>query len=408
MQMSVAQLAARIEGRVDGDGQAMVSGMAPLESAGAGEVGFLANAKYIKHMETTGAAAVIVGEDYSGMGVPPMSSSAGSAREQCEETHGRDARATKTHGQDAHATKTHSPCGRATPALIRCKDPYFAFRQAMVLFHGFRQAEFDGIDPRANIDPSAKLGPRVCVAAFATVSRGAAVGEGTVIYPGAYVGPGCRIGRDCIIYPNVTLYDGTILGDRVTIHAGSSIGHDGFGYSTHKGEDGVVRHEKIPAAGWVVLEDDVEIGACCAIDRATMGPTVIGAGTKFSNLVAIGHGSKLGKHCLLVAQSGIAGSVHVGNYCVFGGQAGVVGHVTIGDGAKASAQSGVTGDVAPGQEVGGSPALPLSQTRRVWLSLSRLPQLRNAVRRLVREMSAMKAGAGGAKDAKSNNWPEDF
>jgi UDP-3-O-[3-hydroxymyristoyl] glucosamine N-acyltransferase len=278
----------------------------------------------------------------------------------------------------------------------------------MVLFHGFREAQFDGIDPRANIDPSATIAPGARIAAFATVSRGAMIGEGTVIYPGVFIGPGCRIGRDCIIYPNVTLYDGTILGDRVTIHAGSSLGHDGFGYATHKGTDGVVRHEKIPQSGWVVLEDDVEIGACCTIDRATMGPTVVGAGTKFSNLVAIGHGSKLGKHCLLVAQSGIAGSVHVGDYCVFGGQAGVVGHISIGDGVKVAAQSGVAGDVPPGQEVGGSPALSLAQTRRIWLSMSRLPQLRNAVRRLVREMSAIKAISGGAKDAKHDKWPEDF
>jgi UDP-3-O-[3-hydroxymyristoyl] glucosamine N-acyltransferase len=394
----------------------MVSGMAPLESAGAGEVAFLVNSKYIKYMETTRASAVIVGEDYSGMavpamrptGVPPVATDGGALRTPTAANSAAVAPGRNTHGQDAHATKTHGQDAHATPALIRCKDPYFAFRQAMVLFHGFRQPEFDGIDSRANVDASAAIAAGVRIAAFATVSRHAAVGEGTVIYPGAYIGPGCRIGRDCTIYPNVTLYEGTILGDRVTVHAGSSIGHDGFGYATHKGEDGIVRHEKIPQSGWVVLEDDVEIGACCAIDRATMGPTVIGAGTKFSNLVAIGHGTRLGKHCLFVAQSGIAGSVHVGNYCVFGGQAGVVGHISIGDGAKAAAQSGITGDVQAGQEVGGSPALPLAQTRRIWLSLSRLPQLRNAVRRLVREMSAMKQGGGGPKAGKNHAWPEDF
>jgi len=215
------------------------------------------------------------------------------------------------------------------------------------------------------------------------------VGPGTVIYGGVHVGPRCRIGGACTLYPNVVLYDGTVLHDRVTIHAGTSIGHDGFGYATHAG-----RHEKIPQVGWVELEDDVEIGANCAIDRATMGATVIGAGTKFSNLIAIGHGTRMGKHGLMVAQSGIAGSVQVGNYCVFAGQSGVVGHIKIGDGVQVAAQAGVTEDVPPGLQVGGSPAEPLAQARRVWMSIRRLPQMRTAVQKLTREIIAIKRRLG--------------
>ena len=349
--MSLSELAAVLGGELDGDGARPVRAMAPLESAGADEVAFLANERYERFMKSSSAAAVIVATDYRG----PRSERS---------------------------------------ALIRCEDPYFAFRQAMVAFYGFRRAEFEGVDPRANVDETAELAEGVRVGAFATISASCRVGAGTAIYPGAYVGPGCRIGRDCTLHPNVTLYDGCVLGDRVTVHAGSSIGQDGFGYATHRGDDGVIRHEKIPQAGWVELEDDVEIGACCAIDRATMGPTVIGAGTKFSNLVAIGHGTRTGKHCLMVAQSGIAGSVMVGNYCVFAGQSGVVGHIRIGDGARIGAKAGVTRDLAPGQEVLGSPAMPLATARRVLMSLPRLPELRSAVRKLLREVGSLKRRNG--------------
>ena len=230
----------------------------------------------------------------------------------------------------------------------------------------------------------------VCIAAGATVCADVKIGENTVLYPGVFVGPRCRVGGGCILYPNVTLYDGTVLHERVTVHAGSSIGHDGFGYATHGG-----RHEKIPQVGWVELEDDVEIGACCAIDRATMGATIIGTGTKFSNLVAIGHGTTLGRHCLVVAQSGIAGSVVVGNYCVFAGQSGVVGHIRIGDGVRVAAQTGITNDVPAGQEMGGTPPLPQSLNRRVWATMPRLPQMRSAILRLTREVNALKKRLGG-------------
>ncbi len=350
-EMTLAELAKMLGGELVGDGSRPVRGLASIESAEADQVTFLANKRYEKYMASCKAGAVIVSADYDGP---------------CQEN-----------------------CG-----LIRCKDAYFAYRQAMVHFYGFRKPHFDGISPQADIDPSAKLAGGVRIAAFVTIAAEAAVGKGTVIYPGVYVGPRCRIGENCTLYPNVTLYDGTVLHNRVTIHAGSSIGHDGFGYATHAGDDGVVRHEKIPQAGWVELEDDVEIGACCTIDRATMGATIIGAGSKFSNLVAIGHGTQMGKHCLLVAQSGIAGSVMVGNYCVFAGQAGVVGHISIGDGARVGAQAGVTNDVPAGQEVLSSPAMPLAQARRAMMSFSQLPHLRTVVKKLTREVQYLRKQLG--------------
>lgn len=350
-EITLAELAEMLGGELIGDGSRLVRGMASIESAGADQVTFLANKRYEKHIASCGAGGVIVSADYDG------------------------------------------PCPQ-TCGMIRCKDAYFAYRQAMVHFCGFRKPHFDGVSPQADIDATAEIADSVNIAAFVTIAAGASVGKGTVIYPGVYVGPHCRIGEDCTIYPNVTLYDGMILHNRVTIHASSSIGHDGFGYATHADNDGVVRHEKIPQAGWVELEDDVEIGACCTIDRATMGATIIGAGTKFSNLVAIGHGTQMGKHCLMVAQAGIAGSVMVGNYCVFAGQAGVVGHISIGDGVRVGAQSGVTNDLPAGQEVLSSPALPLAQARRAMMSFSQLPQLRSAVKRLTREVQHMRKQLG--------------
>lgn len=354
IEMTLKELADKLGGELVGDGERMVRAVGSLESAGADEVTFLANVRYEKYMADTRAVAVIVATDYAGAG----------------------------------------------ESLIRCEDPYFAFRNAMIMFCGFRQPHFEGIDPRTNIDPTAELADDVRVGAFVTIAAHCRIGKGSAIYPGVYIGPNCRIGRDCAVYPNVTLYDGCVLGDRVTIHAGSSIGQDGFGYATHDG-----KHEKIPHAGWVELQDDVEIGACCAIDRATIGATIVGAGTKFSNGVVIGHGTKLGRHCLLAAQSGIAGSTVVGDHCILGAQSGAVGHIRIGDRVRVGAQAGVNNNVPPGQDLLGSPVMPLAQARRALRTLPRLPDLRKAVRRLTRELSALKSRINGR--AGSDQTDED-
>jgi len=345
VEMTLLELAERVGGTLAESGERTIRGVAGIESAGADEVTFLANARYERYVSTTQAAAVLVPADFA------------------------------------------DP--RSAAALIRCEDPYWAFRQAMVAFYGFRRPHFEGIDARALVDPTARLGSGVRVGAFSTVAGGCSVGRDTVIYPGVHVGPNCRIGQGCTLHPNVTLYEGTVVGDRVMIHAGSSIGQDGFGYATHDG-----RHEKIPQAGNVILEDDVEIGACCAIDRATMGSTIVGVGTKLSNLVAIGHGTRLGRGCLLVAQSGIAGSTEVGEYCSLAGQAGVVGHIRIGAGARIGAKAGVTNDVPAGQEVLGIPAIPLAEARRAMMTFSRLPQMLTALRRLTQQIGALKQYLG--------------
>ena len=339
-EVALGDLAEKLGGTLTGDPNRVVRGANGLAEAQGDEIAFLANVRYERYMVETRAAAVIVAQDYAGPG----------------------------------------------ERLIRCKDPYFAFREAMVLLHGFRTHPYRGVDASARVDGSVRLGEDVGVGPFATVSADVQIGPRTVLYPGVFVGAGCRIGADCVLWPNVVLYDRIVLGDRVIIHAGSVVGQDGFGYATHDG-----RHEKIPPAGWVEIGDDVEIGACCAIDRATVGATVIGAGTKFSNLVAIGHGARIGNACLFVAQSGVAGSTKLGNYCALAGQAGLVGHIEIGDYVRIGAQAGVISDIPPGQEVWGSPSMPRVQARRAHAVLARLPQLRDQVRKLAAEVAELKA-----------------
>ncbi|HET6428129.1 MAG TPA: UDP-3-O-(3-hydroxymyristoyl)glucosamine N-acyltransferase [Phycisphaerae bacterium] len=329
--MSLGELAERIGGVLTGPADRVVRSAASLSEAGPEDVAFLAHTRYERYMAESAAAAVIVSEGYDGPG----------------------------------------------ERLIRCKDPYFAFREAMVALHGFRRHPFSGIDEQARIDPSAEVGEGVAIAQFASVAAGARIGDGTVLYPGVYVGAGARVGAGCVLHPNVVVYDGCVLGDRVTIHACSVIGEDGFGYATH---DGV--HHKIPQIGWVEVADDVEIGAACTIDRATLGATRIGPGTKFSNLVAIGHGTKVGRGCLFVAQVGIAGSTAIGDHCSFAGQAGVVGHITIGDRVRVGAKSGVVNDIEDDQEVFGQPAMQRNQAQRVYSIIRQLPDIRQQVKKL--------------------------
>jgi UDP-3-O-[3-hydroxymyristoyl] glucosamine N-acyltransferase len=252
--------------------------------------------------------------------------------------------------------------------ILRCDDPYFAFMQAMVLLHGHRKHPHAGVHPQAHVDPTAKLG------------------EGCVIYPGAYVGPRAVLGRECVLYPNAVVYDDCVLHDRVTLHAGSVIGQDGFGYATRKGA-----HHKIPQVGIVEIGDDVEIGANVTIQRATLGKTVIGAGTKISDLVAIGHGASIGEHGLLVSLVGIAGSTRIGHHATIGGQAGVAGHLVLGDRVTIAARGGVATDVADGAVLYGAPATPAPHGRKGVTLLAQLPEIVERIRKLE------KRGGGGPK-----------
>ncbi|MFP4144139.1 MAG: UDP-3-O-(3-hydroxymyristoyl)glucosamine N-acyltransferase [Phycisphaeraceae bacterium] len=347
MEMTARQLADHIGARLRGDGSTPLTGCATLDQAGPGDVSFLANRKYASQLATTQAGAVVLSPD------------------------------------DADRYQG--------PAALIADDPYFAFREAMVALAGFREQPPPGIDERAVIDAAATLGEDCHVGAFAVVAAGAVVGDRCVIYPGCYVGPDAKIGDDCILYPSVTVYDRCELGSRVTLHAGCVIGQDGFGYATHANAGGAPAHHKIPQTGNAVVEDDVEMGANCSVDRASMGSTVIGRGTKFSNSVTIGHGTRVGKYNLFVAQVGLAGSVVTGDYVVMGGQVGVAGHLRIGDGVQIAAQSGVMHDLEANTQYGGSPARPFTETKRQLLAMGRLPDLLGSVRKLEKRVAELEA-----------------
>jgi UDP-3-O-[3-hydroxymyristoyl] glucosamine N-acyltransferase len=241
-----------------------------------------------------------------------------------------------------------------------------------------------GLDPSARIAPTAALGRNVAVAHHVTVGQRASIGQNSILHPGVFIGDDVVIGDDCELFPNVVIRERCILGSRVSIHAGSIVGSDGFGYRW----DGQ-KHAKIPQIGTVIIEDDVEIGSCTCIDRAKFGATRIGQGTKIDNLVQVAHNVVTGKHCILVGQSGIAGSTVLGNGVVLGGQAAVKDHITIGDGAMAAACSAVLGDVEPRAIISGMPALPHRQSLREQAALRDLPNLRNRVKALEEKLAKL-------------------
>ncbi|RKY10249.1 MAG: UDP-3-O-(3-hydroxymyristoyl)glucosamine N-acyltransferase, partial [Planctomycetota bacterium] len=328
-------------GEVRGDGQIVIKAVSTLEEAGAGEITFLTNKKYEPLLKSTKASAVIVAK--------PVETDA---------------------------------------ALLIAEDPYYAFMQIVVLLHGHRKHKKVGVSKSSSVAKTAKLGTNCNVYDFAVISDGVQVGKNCCIYPGAFVGPDVKIGDDCIVYANAVIYDGCEIGNRVIIHANAVIGEDGYGFATHNGE-----HYKIPQIGRVVLEDDVEIGACSTIERATLGDTIICKGTKVGDMVAIGHGTKVGAHCLLVPQVGISGSATLGHHCVLAGQVGIVGHIKIGNMVTIGAQSGVGHDIPDGATILGTPAIEAGKTKRVYASMQHLPAMRKSIRKLEKRLADLeKAG----------------
>lgn len=243
-----------------------------------------------------------------------------------------------------------------------------------------------GIDAMARVAATAQLGEGVAVGPFVYVGARARVGRGTVLHAGVYLGDDVVVGDDCELFPQVVVRERITIGSRVVIHAGSVLGTDGFGYRW----DGA-RHAKVPQIGTVVIEDDVEIGSCVCVDRAKFSATRVGRGTKIDNLVQVGHNVTIGPHCVIVGQTGLAGSVTLGAGVVLGGQSAVRDHVTMGDGSIAAGCSGVVEDVDPRQVVSGLPAIPHRQTLREQAALRHLPELRNTVRKLLEEVERLKA-----------------
>ena len=328
---NLGELAEYVGGHVRGDPNVIIKSASTLGQAGEGDISFLANRKYEKQLRTTRASAVIVGKETVNVEAP----------------------------------------------LLVAENPYYAFMKIMVLLHGHRKHKKAGISPQALISDSVKIGVDCHIHDFAVIADEVNIGDGCIIYPGVHIGQGAQLGNDCVIYPNVTIYDGCKIGNRVIVNANSAIGEDGFGFASHNGI-----HHKIPQIGTVVIEDDVEIGACCGIERGTLGDTVIGRGSKLGDLVAIGHGTKIGAHCLLVVQVGIAGSTTLGHHCTVGGPRGIVGHINIGNNVTIAAQAGVINNVPDGRAVVGAPAIEANQGKRAYSMIQYLPEMRQSIREL--------------------------
>jgi UDP-3-O-[3-hydroxymyristoyl] glucosamine N-acyltransferase len=318
--VSLGEIVDFIDGHYAGKRDILITTIAPLTDAKADQLSFLSNRKYTSQLVQTNAGAVLVPKNLE--------------------------------GEDDR--------------WIRVDDPYFAIARIMTRWFSARPMP-KGISPKASIASSAKLGTNVAVGHFATIGENVVIGNNVTIFQGTSIEADSAIGDDCIVYPNVVIYDGTRIGRRCIIHAGVVIGSDGYGFAMHDG-----RHHKIPQIGIVRIEDDVEIGAGTTIDRAALGETVIGEGTKIDNLVQIGHNVKIGKHCLLVSQVGIAGSTELGDYVSVAGQSGFSGHLKIGHRVQVAAKSAVLEDVPDDAKVMGSPALPFIEFARRRAALKRL------------------------------------
>jgi len=349
---SLAELADHVGGKVIGDGSVMVHKVAALDQAGPGEISFLTNPRYQKFLPQCRASAVIVG--------PGVAS------------------ASASHGQ---------------VNFLECADPYVALAKILQILVPPQRFSAE-ISKLASVDASAIVGTAVTIFSNVFVGPRSRIGARTVLMPGVFLGADVVVGADCVLHPNVVVREQCRLGDRVVLHAGVVIGSDGFGYAG----SGAGR-VKIPQVGSVVVEDDVEIGANTTVDRATLGATVIGKGTKIDNLVQIAHNVVIGENSVIAAQAGIAGSSRLGKNVTLAGQVGVVNHIQIGDGATIGPQSGVGQSVEPKAVLSsGISAAPHPVWLKVMVLLPQLPKLWSRVRALEKQVARLVDGGkqGGA------------
>jgi UDP-3-O-[3-hydroxymyristoyl] glucosamine N-acyltransferase len=339
MSFTAAEIAQKLNGEVIGDGSIKITGLSPAEHARAGELTFAENAAYFAAAEKSHAAAILVSESYPSAG----------------------------------------------KVLIRVRNPRVALARVLPMF--FLPEEYPrGIHPSAVIAESAQVDPSCHIGPGCIVGARVKLGARSVLMGNNDLRADCELGEDSCLFPNVVLYRKTHLGRRVVIHAGTVIGSDGYGYVLDEG-----RQRKVLQLGNVIIGDDVEIGANAAIDRGSLGPTVIGEGTKIDNLVHIAHNVTIGRHCLIMGQVGFAGSTRLGDYVVIASQSGIADHLKLGNQAVIGAKSGVMRDVPDGARMLGIPALPDRQAKRQIISLQQLPDLLHRMRELEKQVEHLTA-----------------
>ncbi len=341
MEFTAKQIAEFLNGTIEGDVTAKVSGFSKIEEGKPGTLTFLANPKYEHYIYGTKAAIVLVNDDFQ-------------------------------------------PSAHVDATLLRVPNAYAALAS---LLHFVEQTRTQkaGTDPTAFIAPSAQVGEGGYIGHFAYIGEQSVIGRGCRIYPYAYVGDNVQIGDDTTIYPHVTIYNGCVVGSRCILHAGAVIGSDGFGFAPENGT-----YRKIPQLGNVVLEDEVEVGANTTIDRAVMESTIIRRGVKLDNLIQIAHNVQIGENTVMASQVGISGSTKVGSHCMVGGQVGLGGHIHIGDGTQIGAQSGIISNIDAGSRVMGSPAMPLKTFFRSSIAQRKLPDMYLEIDRLSKEIEELK------------------
>ena len=341
MEFTAKQIAEFVNGNVEGDENAAINTFAKIEEGKTGAISFLSNPKYTHYLYTTESSVVLVNADLK-------------------------------LEQKVKAT------------LIRVPNAYEAVARLLQLYDSMKPKK-TGVSPLASIAASAKIGENCYVGPFACIGENVVVGDNCQIYPHVTLGDGVKIGNGCLFYPNVTIYHGCKIGNSVTIHSGSVIGADGFGFAPN-----AEGYDKIPQIGIVTIEDNVEIGANTCVDRSTMGSTYLRKGVKLDNLVQIAHNTDIGENTVMSAQVGIAGSTKVGQWCMFGGQVGLAGHIKIGNKVFLGAQSGVPGSIKDEQTLIGTPPMEPKKYFKSQAIFRRLPELYAKINELEKELKKLK------------------
>ncbi|MEI6508796.1 MAG: UDP-3-O-(3-hydroxymyristoyl)glucosamine N-acyltransferase [Bacteroidota bacterium] len=339
MQITVAELAKLLNGELVGNPDTIISKVAKIEEGNLHALSFLSNPKYEQYIYTTKSSAVLVNKNFI-------------------------------------------PASPVNTVLIMVDDAYASFTFLLEKF-GNTASQKVGIDVQAIVSKTAKIGKDVWIGGLSYIENEVSIGQNTKIYPQVYIGENSTIGDNCIILPGVKIYDQCVIGNNCIIHAGSVIGSDGFGFAPLPDRS----YKKIPQTGNVIIEDDVEIGSNCSVDRATMGSTIIRKGVKLDNLVQIAHNVEIGEHTVIASQSGVAGSSKVGKYCIIAGQVGIVGHLTVADGSIIGGQSGVNSNIKQAnQKWFGSPAFEYVDALKSHVHFKLLPSLEKRVRELEQQL----------------------